>query len=226
MEEDFLGSGLISNSQSRGSPHNQRVVHVHRNGEQKSMFRVGVNVTRDDLWKVKKRVLKKLDHPSYKDSETQKNLRLFTIKGVEIFEYDNLASVALLTRLYFSYGEDFDYSVRLNTLKFIRELGKGGFGVVNLMRDEVNGCDVAVKHLSFKNGPIDSQMMKKEVVALSNLEHRGIVKLIDSFPMPEQDTYVVIMEYLCGGELYEYWCRFPERKVPERECCEVVLQLA
>ena len=112
-------------------------------------------------------------------------MRLFTIKGVEIFEYDSLGSVSHLEKLYYSFGEDFDYAVRLATLKFVKELGKGGFGVVNLMHDEVHGCDVAVKHLSFKNGPIDSQMMKKEVVALSNLEHRGIVRLIDSFSLPE-----------------------------------------
>jgi len=61
-------------------------------------------------------------------------------------------------------------------------LGKGGFGVVNLMYDSLNGFDVAVKFINFRNSPIDSQMMKKEVIALSNLEHHHIVKLVDSFP--------------------------------------------
>jgi hypothetical protein len=50
------------------------------------------------------------------------------------------------------------------------------------MYDSLNGLDVAVKLINFRNSPIDSQMMKKEVIALSNLEHQNIVKLIDSFP--------------------------------------------
>jgi len=31
------------------------------------------------------------------------------------------------------------------------------------------------------------------------------------------------MEYLRGGELYEYWNRFPERRMPEREAEEVMV---
>ena len=224
MEDDFFGSGLVNNSLARtGSPHTQRTVVICKNGDSKPAFKVTVNVHSDDLWRVRKRVLKKLGHSQYKDRQAQQVLRLFTVKGVEIFEYDNLASVSLLDRLFYSYGEDFDYSVRLATLKFKHELGKGGFGVVNLMHDEVHGSDVAVKNLSFKSGTFDSQMMKKEVVALSNLEHKGIVRLIDSFSLPERDQFIVVMEYLQGGELYDYWCRFPQRKVPERECAEIVL---
>jgi len=34
------------------------------------------------------------------------------------------------------------------------------------------------------------------------------------------------MEYLAGGELYEYWKRFPSRQMPEREVAEIMLQLA
>lgn len=34
------------------------------------------------------------------------------------------------------------------------------------------------------------------------------------------------MEYLAGGELYEYWKRFENRQMPEREVAEIMLQLA
>jgi serine/threonine protein kinase len=34
------------------------------------------------------------------------------------------------------------------------------------------------------------------------------------------------MEYLKGGELYDYWHRFENRIIPEREACEIMLQLA
>ena len=34
------------------------------------------------------------------------------------------------------------------------------------------------------------------------------------------------MEYLAGGELYDYWKRFENREMPEREVAEIMLQLA
>ena len=97
--------------------------------------------------------------------------------------------------------------------------------MVNLMYDSLNGMEVAVKLINFRNSPIDSQMMKKEVIALSNLEHTNIVRLVDSFP-DNNNQLVVIMEYLRGGELYDYWHRFPNRIMPEKEVCEIMLQLA
>ena len=36
---------------------------------------------------------------------------------------------------------------------------------------------------------------------------------------------VVIMEYLRGGEHYDYWMRFSDRKVPEFEVREILKQL-
>lgn len=93
------------------------------------------------------------------------------------------------------------------------------------MHDELNNGDVAVKLLNFKNSQ-DSQMIKKEVIALSKLEHGSIVRLIDSFPHANQNQLVVVMEYLAGGELFEYWQRFPHKQMPEKEACEITLQLA
>jgi serine/threonine protein kinase len=37
---------------------------------------------------------------------------------------------------------------------------------------------------------------------------------------------LVVMEYLKGGELYDYWSRFKERLVPEMEAKEIMLQLS
>lgn len=54
-------------------------------------------------------------------------------------------------------------------------------------------------------------MIKKEVIALSKLNHPGIVRLVDSFPVVDNKRVgsthklVVVMEYLRGGELLTYW---------------------
>ena len=118
---------------------------------------------------------------------------------------------------FFSLGADFDLKVRINALKFIRHLGKGGFGEVNLCRDDLTGEEVAVKYLNFAVKPASSQMLKKEVEALSNLQHKHIVKLINAFPKPEEQQLIVVMEFLAGGELYDYWKRFEDRRMPEKE---------
>ena len=52
--------------------------------------------------------------------------------------------------LFYSLGEDFDYKVRINALKFQKHLGKGGFGEVNLCIDDLTGQPVAVKYLNFQ----------------------------------------------------------------------------
>ena len=59
--------------------------------------------------------------------------------------------------------------------------------------------------------------MRKEVEALSKLNHKNIVKLVESFPRTEKSQIVILMEYLRGGELTEYWHRFPNRQMPESE---------
>ena len=49
--------------------------------------------------------------------------------------------------------------------------------------------------------------------------------MYEYFPHPSRDQLVVLMEYLQGGELYDYWCRFDERKMPELEVSDIMRQL-
>lgn len=62
-----------------------------------------------------------------------------------------------------------------------------------------------MKVLQFSQNPNTSHMITKEIVALSMLKHRNIVKLYDFFPLPKKQQYIVIMEYLKGGELAALW---------------------
>ena len=52
-----------------------------------------------------------------------------------------------------------------------------------------------------------SHMFTKEIEALGQLKHKGIVKLYDYFPLPKKQQLIVVMEYLKGGELDELWRR-------------------
>jgi serine/threonine protein kinase len=66
-------------------------------------------------------------------------------------------------------------------------------------------------------------MMNKEIEALTKLKHRHIVKLYNSFPLPKKQQVIVVMEYLEGGELQEYWYSKPHRIVSEEEAKEIML---
>lgn len=86
-------------------------------------------------------------------------------------------------------------------------MGSGGFGTVNLVYDKLRQEEVAVKLIDFrhKNGNANVHLLLKEVEALCKLSHKSIVELIEYFPHPEKDQLVVIMEYLKGGDLNNYW---------------------
>ena len=60
---------------------------------------------------------------------------------------------------------------------------------------------------------------------MSKLSHKNIVQMYEYFPHPNKDVLVVVMEYLQGGELYDYWSKFPSRKVPEFEVKDIFRQL-
>lgn len=85
----------------------------------------------------------------------------------------------------------------------IRRLGRGGMGVVDLARDE-NGREVALKRLSLHGTPEEleraRQRIRREAEVLRQLDHPGIVALIDVFD--DGDDLVLVMDYLPGGNLY------------------------
>lgn len=83
-------------------------------------------------------------------------------------------------------AEDFDFQVCMDYLEFKSKLGQGGFGSVYLAYDSFNQREVAVKILNFNDHPQNSHMMNKEIEALRSLKHKNIVKLYNSFPLPEK----------------------------------------
>jgi len=65
--------------------------------------------------------------------------------------------------------------------------------------------------------------MTKEIEALRRLKHKHIVKMFESFPLPKKQQIIVVMEYLQGGELFEYWDSKPDKRISENEAKEIML---
>ena len=66
----------------------QITIKFYANGTTKLACRVYANTNDDDIYKIKKRLLKKLNLENYKSKKFQDNVRLFTKRGIEITEHD------------------------------------------------------------------------------------------------------------------------------------------
>jgi serine/threonine protein kinase len=65
--------------------------------------------------------------------------------------------------------------------------------------------EVAIKFLKVREHKADNiHKVYTEANALRSLNHRNIVKLKLTFPLQEQKSIVIVMEYASGGELKGY----------------------
>jgi len=106
---------LFGHAEEHGAE--QITIKFYANGSTKLAAKISANTNEDDIYKIKKRLLKKLNFDNYKNKKFQENVRLFTKKGIEITEHDML-DLRKQESLFYSLGEDFDYKVRINALKF------------------------------------------------------------------------------------------------------------
>lgn len=80
--------------------------------------------------------------------------------------------------------------------------------------------EVAIKFLKVREIKADSiHKVYKEADALRSLNHQNIVKLKLTFPIQEQKSIVIVMEYASGGELKGYLKK--RGKLDEEEAKEI-----
>lgn len=82
-------------------------------------------------------------------------------------------------------------------------LGKGKFGTVKLGVHKKTGKKVAVKVMKKKSmTKQDIELQKREIEILKICQHPNICRLLDVFE--NQDYIYIVMEYLKGGDLFNY----------------------
>ncbi len=83
----------------------------------------------------------------------------------------------------------------------LRELGKGGMGVVYLAREESSGREVALKVMlpSIAVHPRARDLFQREMQAIRRLDHPNIVRLIDTGCSGV--TFYFTMEFCAGGSV-------------------------
>jgi serine/threonine protein kinase len=86
--------------------------------------------------------------------------------------------------------------------KLQEELGQGGFSVVRLATGVVDKKKYAIKIVSReKLQQDDEDALRLEVRLLLKLRYKNIVQAFDFFEEPK--AFYVVLEYLCGGELFD-----------------------
>jgi calcium-dependent protein kinase len=97
-----------------------------------------------------------------------------------------------------------------------KELGKGCFGAVSLVKHKSNGAAYAMKHLALKsiNGPfmVNLYLALREIELMKKLDHPHVIKLYEVF-RGDEDLYLV-MELCSGGELQEKLEAMPGMPTP------------
>lgn len=100
--------------------------------------------------------------------------------------------------------------MNIQNYQIIRELGRGGMGIVLLAKDIKLNREVAIKILNLKNFDDNKNVrehliynFKREAIAISNLNHKNIVNVYDTAQIDE-DTHCIVMELLDGQPLSKF----------------------
>jgi len=114
-----------------------------------------------------------------------------------------------------------------------KEIGKGTFGHVFLVREKATGYDRVCKEVSFQAGCCDKpqqvlELTRQEVQLMAELDHPSLVKVYEFSEDRLQSRTVFIMEYVDGGDCHMLLSKTPTgqpRGVHEHLVGQVVSQL-
>lgn len=94
------------------------------------------------------------------------------------------------------------YPALLGQYYLEKTIGCGGFAKVKLATHALTGEKVAIKIMQKQALMEDLPRVKQEINALKSLKHANICKLYQV--VETESHYFLIMEYCCGGELFDH----------------------
>ena len=124
-----------------------------------------------------------------------------------------------------SVASSFELPKQFGRFSIVRELGRGGFGVVFLAEDLVLGRQVALKvpRPEVLVTPEVRRRFLREAEAASRLDHPHIVPV---YEVGEEGPICYIASAYCEGLTLAQWLRLQTAPVPVRVACRLVAVLA
>ncbi|XP_021360086.1 probable serine/threonine-protein kinase pXi isoform X2 [Mizuhopecten yessoensis] len=108
-------------------------------------------------------------------------------------------------------------------IQYERSLGKGAYGSVFLIRNELNGERYALKRIDFNGNEEECIQARKEAEILSKLNHGNVLKYIESFE--DEDTLNIVTEFCEGGDLEDYLRERKGRQLAEQHIALWIYQV-
>ncbi len=106
----------------------------------------------------------------------------------------------------------------IDEFETIKDLGKGGYSVVRLVRHKETGRKYALKcAMKFKKGKDRSHRTRQEIEVLSDLRHRGIINFKGWFE--DHENIYLVLQYISGRDLAKYF----KEELPSRETTSKIL---
>ena len=96
-----------------------------------------------------------------------------------------------------------DYSIELKDLEFVKELGKGSYGQVNLVKSKKNKQYYAIKSLDINQIKSENleQNVEQEKSIVLKLDHPFIAKMVKYIKTDKQIFFII--EYVHGKDLWD-----------------------
>lgn len=112
-----------------------------------------------------------------------------------------------------------------DSYKLFDKLGTGAFGVVNKAVSLKTKETYAVKIITKANlTQADYFFIKGEIDVLRHCQHPNIVRLYEVFETA--DEFYLVMEYLEGGNLFDFLERYQDCEVSEKTIAKITYQIA
>ncbi|RVE72601.1 hypothetical protein OJAV_G00040570 [Oryzias javanicus] len=114
----------------------------------------------------------------------------------------------------------------MNSYIFIRVVGKGSYGEVNLVKHKTDRKQYVIKKLNLStSSKRERRSAEQEAQLLSQLRHPNIVTYRESWEGDDRQLYIV-MGFCEGGDLYHRLKQQKGELLPERQVVEWFVQIA
>jgi len=158
--------------------------------------------------------------------QLKRDVSLYSKHGIQIITDDDFNKLLDGDLLYcIPSNMEFPFEKYIEDFETIATLGKGGFGIVNIVQHNITKEKFALKVTNMSNSYFSANKLNElytEAKNIKQLVHDNIIKLYNAFVLNK--NLFMMTEYIEGGDLAKYIKEKPSYS--EEEIKEIVKQIA